>query len=230
MRGGSAPRRSPRSQLEDGTAGAVAPLLDHNGTLASLNHQGMQLLTGRELGDIAREHVLDYALANPGSTPGSYLRLADGSVAGAGKAGALSDLGWAGTDPASMNAATTQPVSLIFGAIEQGWLTQDQADAAYIAAARAARRMSSLPDARLSQALAGAGLDEHSIGKLTDRKNALPDQIQELWNTVYAGKGWTPPEVPVAKLTRGLHSGFSEPEFMDHVAAAKSFGVPAFFR
>ena len=33
----------------------------------------------------------------------------------------------------------------------------------------------------------------------------------------------------MAKISRGLHSGFSEPEFMDHVAAAKSFGVPAFF-
>ena len=173
--------------------------------------------------------MLDYALANPGSTPGSYLRLADGSIAGADKSGALSDLGWAGTDPAAMNDFTTQPVSLIFGAIEQGWLSQDQADAAYLAAAQAAQRMASLSDSRLSQALAAAGLDAHSIAQLTERKNTLPDQIAALWDGVYAAKGWTPPEVPVARLSRGLRSGFSEPEFMDHVAAAKSFGVPAFF-
>ena len=217
-----------QAALGDGTAGAVAPLLDHNGTLATLNHQGISLATGKELGDIAREHVLDYALANPGSTPGSYLRTADGGIVGTGKAGALSDLNWAGADPASMNAVTTQPVSLIFGAIAQGWLTQEQADRAYLAAVKTSRRMSSLPDARLAQSLAAAGLDQHSIAQLTDRKNALPDQIQALWDTAYATAGWTPPEVPVVKLTRGLHSGFS-PEHLDHVAAAKSFGVPAFF-
>ena len=110
--------------LEDGTAGAVSPLLDFEGTLAALNYQGISLATARELGDIAREHVLDYALANPGSTPGSYLRLADGSIVGADKSGALSDLGWDGADPAAMNDWSPPSRSaLIFAAISQGWLS-----------------------------------------------------------------------------------------------------------
>lgn len=42
------------------------------------------------------------------------------------------------------------------------------------------------------------------------------------------------PYIPEAKLPVGpngvqLHSGFSEPDYMDHVAASKSFGTPAFF-
>jgi hypothetical protein len=216
-------------KLEDGTAGAVIPLLDHNGTLAGLDAQGMKLLTGRQLGDIAREHVLDFALANPGSAPGSYLRLADGSVIGADKSAALTALEWAGTDPVMMNAHATQPVSLVLSAISQGWLDQEQAGAAYTAAIRAARRMAALPDSRMQQALAGVPATDAAVQQLVARKNALPGQIQAMWDQAFAARGWTPPEIPVAKLSRGLHSGFSEPEFMDHVAAAKSFGVPAFF-
>lgn len=50
--------------------------------------------------------------------------------------------------------------------------------------------------------------------------------------TPAAGTGL--PEIPQAKLgaTHGgvpLHSGFSEPDFMDHVHASKSFGTAAFF-
>jgi hypothetical protein len=213
--------------LEDGTDGAVAPLLKHDGTLALLPG-GIASLTDRELGDVAREHVLDYALANPGSTPGSYLWVS-GGIIGADKSSALSDLSWQGADPAGMNAQATQPVSLIFSAIADGSLSQDKAEAAYIAAVRAARRMAALSDSRLQSALSAAGLDKHSVSQLTDRKNALPDTIQAMWDGVFAQQGWAPPEVPAAKLSRGLRSGFSEPEFMDHVAAAKSHGVPAFF-
>ena len=155
--------------------------------------------------------------------------MSDGGVVGADKSSALSDLAWAGASQAGMSAATVQPVSQLFDAITSGSLGQDQADAAYVAAVRAARRMSALSDARVQSALASAGLDEHSIGQLIARKNALPDTIGALWGGVYVQQGWTPPEVPVAKISRGLHSGFSEPEFLDHVAAAKSFGVPAFF-
>lgn len=214
--------------LEDGTVGAIVPLLQPEGTLAFLP-AGIAGLTNRELGDVASEHVLDYALANPASTPGSYLRMADGSIIGTGKPLALVGLHWDGTDPAGMNSESVQPVSLIFAAIGDGTLSQDQADAAYLAAVRTARRMSALPDARL-QALLGSTIHSADIiTKLTDRKNELPAVIQGMWDGVYAARGWTPPPVPVSKITRGLHSGFSEPEFMDHVAAAKSFGVPAFF-
>src|SRR5215472_9056426 len=46
-------------------------------------------LTEREVSDIAREHVLDWMLDNPGSLPGTFYSMPDGSIVGAGKGQAL---------------------------------------------------------------------------------------------------------------------------------------------
>lgn len=212
----------------DKTKGTITPEVQPIGTLAHLPG-GIGSLTQRELTDIAREHVLDYALANPASTPGSYLRMADGSVISASKEDAYTNLTWAGDDRTGMNDWAKQPVSLAFDAIDNGTISKELVDGAYIGAVQAARRMAMLKDGRLAKTLEGTALTDKDIATLTERKNSLATKIQALWDSVYAKAGWTVPEVPEAKLSHGLHSGFSEPDFHPHVLAAKSFGVPAFF-
>lgn len=213
----------------DKTPGVITPQVQPDGTLAGLAHGTITGLTDRQLADIAREHLLDYALANHGSTPGSYLLMQDGSVIAASKEDAFGDLTWAGADLTGMNDWAKQPVSLILSAILGGKLSKDRADKLYVATIQAARRMALLSDGRLTAILKGTGLLESDVQGLLGRKNVLPADIQALWDSAFAKAGWTPPEVPEAKLSHGLHSGFSEPEFMNHVLGAKAFGVPAFF-
>lgn len=217
---------------KDGSAGAVTPLVEPEGTLAHLP-KGIGALTARELSDIAREHVLDYALANPLSTPGDYLRMADGSIVAADKHGAFANMLWQGANRTAMNDWAKQPVSLIFDAIispeAHGGIAKELTDKAYVAAVRSAQRMSSLSDSRMQSALKDAKLSGSDLAALLARKAGLADEIHNLWEDVYKQAGWELPPRPAEALTHGLHSGFSEPDYFPHVISAKSFGVPAFF-
>lgn len=214
----------------DKTPGVITPEQFPLSTLASAT--SVMDLEPREITDIAREHVLDWALANATSTPGHYLVMADGSVISASKEGAFKGWTWQGQHLDGLNDFAVQPVHMVLNGIMQKLLSKDTADAAYIAAVQAARRMAMLSDDRMKAALKGTGLEAGTgerLQVLLDRKNSLPADIQGLWDEAFAKAGWAPPEVPEAKLSHGLHSGFSEPDFFPHVLAAKSFGVPAFF-
>lgn len=225
--------KSPRAQLvkleADGTPGVVTDLVTPtDGTLAHLPG-GISSLSEKELADLAREHLFDHVVGNPSSTPGEYARVA-GGITGTGKDGAFTAfLTWSGLDAKTMNQVTVQPVSLLTKAIADGQLSKAQADAAYIAAIRAARRMAQTKESRLAAILNTAGLPMNTQLEVFQRVGTLADDAQKFWDQVYATKGWAPPEVPVNKLPLGLYSGFSEPGLIDHVMAAKAAGVPAFF-
>lgn len=225
--------RTPSSELvkleADGTPGVVSPELNPTGTLAYLPG-GVGSLTDRQLTDIAKENVLDYALANPTSTPGSYLLMGDGGVLATDRSDVFTGLQtWDALDPFLMNSSTKQPVSLIFDAMKNGDISKQQADDAYVSAVRAAKRMQSYKDDKYRGLLESVLHGSDVVDGLVERKNSLADSIDKLWSKAYEAAGWTKPEVPEAKLSHGLHSGFSEPEFAPHVLAAKSFGAPAFF-
>jgi hypothetical protein len=219
------------AKLEDsGKPGIITDEVKPTGSLDALPG-GLTSLENRQLADIAREHVLDYLLANPSSSAASMLILGGehGGIVSAGKPGAFSDLAWKGTDLAHLDDQFKQPVSLLFDSMKNGGIGQASADEAYVAAMRTAQRMSKLSDKRLAQALEGTGLDQAGVAALTARKNALADDIKSMWDQVYSALGWTPPEVPEAAISHGIHSGFQEVDSMEHLDAAKNAGVGFFF-
>jgi hypothetical protein len=224
--------RAPSAQaafLEaDHTPGVITQEVQPDGTLAHVQG-GMGSLSARELSDIAREHVLDQALANPHSTPGSYLRLADGSVIAADRGGAFSAPDWNGTDLAGMNAYAQHPVSKVLAAVASQSVLKEDADKAYAAAVRAARNVSKTPETAFRGAMEQAGVSPASQDAIVARLATLPDDVQGMWDKAYAQAGWTPPVVPQKALSHGLHSGFSELGFIEHAVSSKSNGVPAFF-
>lgn len=120
----------------------------------------------------------------------------------------------------------------LYDAIAAGQITQEAADKAYVNAIRTARRMAMVSDDRMRAILQDTfgHVKEHPrIQSIIARKNWLEPSFQSLWQQVYEKAGWQLPEVPAERLSHGLHSGFSEPSFFDHIMAGKNAGVPAFF-
>lgn len=213
-------------------------------------------LTQREVSDISREHVLDWALANDDGRASNFLRMPDGSIVGIDKGrawrnftGSLVDdwtkgdwNGLSGDHQADSNCALM--VTGLYNAIRDHSISKDVADKAYIDTVQRAQKMERLPDQRMHDVMAegiknrpGLHSDaerEAFIQHALNRKNSLSADFKDLWGRVYKDAGWTLPEVPDSKLSAGadgipLHSGFSDPDFMDHVTASKSYGTPAFF-
>lgn len=224
--------RTPKAEYakieSDGTPGVITDEVKQASTL-DLLPGGLTSLEDRQLAGIAKEHVLDYLLANPTSSAASYLIMGDKAIVSAGKPGAFSDLGWKGADLAHLNDKMKQPVSLLFDAMKNGGVSKASADEAYIAAVRASQRMAKLGDSRFAGALSGTGLSGADITALTARKNALVEDITGLWDSVYGQLGWTPPEVPKAALEGGAHAGFDEVDLYEHLAKAQGHGVVTFF-
>ena len=203
-------------------------------------------LTPAQVSDIAREHLLDWALDNDDGRASNFLRMPDGSITGIDKGRAWASFGhWKGlSGDHQADERSAQVVTQLYAAIRGHQISQDTADAAYISAIQRARRMQRLPDAQmravLEQAFAnrttfGApGTKEALIQEAIGRKNSLEKDFTDLWQRVYNDAGWQLPEVPEQKLPTladgtVLHSGFTEPDFIDHVKGSKSYGVPAFF-
>jgi hypothetical protein len=192
-------------------------------------------LTERQVQDIAREHVLNWALDNPTSVPGTYYAMPDGSIVGGMKTDALmGTLGsWKGLDiTGQADLPAGQLSSQLYDAIMNHQVSRALADKAYIAAMRAASRISKTKDERIAstlapwQAVKPGALD---LAGIQERIHGLPADFQKLWENVYVKAGWKLPPVPKEQLRFGTHSGFSEEGFFDHVMASKSYGASAFF-
>lgn len=202
--------------------------------------------TQREVSDIAREHLLDWAIDNNDARASNFLRMPDGSIIGIDKGRAWFSFGsWDGLSGGkAADSQSAQVSTMLYNAIRNHDISKDVADKAYIDVIQRARKMERLSDDRMRSLLEEAFSKRKTFGKpktkaaliqaSIDRKNQLSQDFQGLWSKVYQDAGWTLPEVPEQKLTLNkqgvqLHSGFSEPDFMDHVAASKSAGVHAFF-
>lgn len=226
--------RTHLAQLEDGTHGALTQRLSHASTLADVpgspGKTDFGQLSPGEIRDIAREHVLAWALDNPTSTPGEYLRTSDGRIVNSDTTGALQDFGkWNGlAGDAKANGPAVQPSTALYDAIRNHQVSKEVADNAYAGAIQAARRMQMMPEGRIHDLL-DASFGAKLAQQVADRKATLATDVDKMWDKVYKDAGWTKPEVASEALPHGLHSGFSEPTFFNHVMAGKSFGVPAFF-
>lgn len=201
--------------------------------------------TDRQLQDVAKEHVLDWALDNPDGRAANMLHMPDGSIVGIDKEHAWRNFGkWNGvTGDEKADTFSKLVATQLYNAVRNHQVSKESADAAYKAVIYQARRMQQLPDARMAKILEdglkertdfqdyGKGVKGRSnyIDAIINRKQGLEQDFQKLWAGVYKDAGWKLPEVPQNKLSHGLHSGFSEPTFFDHVVASKSHGVPAFF-
>jgi hypothetical protein len=228
--------RSQQAELEDGTPGLVTDKPDVTGPLAGKSIAG---LTPKQVAGVAKEHVLDWVLASPFGHAGNLLLTSDGGVISAFKPEATEHLGWdglAGNDEADEHAKLA--ITQVFDAIRSHEMPQPVADEAATAAIKTARRMAQMQDYRLAGYLIAArgetpetasSATKELVGALVTRKATLGEDIEDLWHRVYEDAGWKPPEIPKEALPYGLHSGFSEPSYFDHVMAAKSFGAPAFF-
>jgi hypothetical protein len=211
-------------------------------------------LSQREISDVAREHLLDWALANDDNRASNMMRMPDGSIVGIDKGRAWRNMhtvtdswvkddwdGLSGDEKANSNAYLV--VTGLYNAIRDHTVSKATADQAFLDVMQRAQRMQKLPDDRVrdivSQGIANRPkLDDAGRAQLAqavvDRKNGLAADFQDLWGRVYKDAGWTLPEVPQFALSESpqgvqLHSGFSEPDFLDDVAASKSYGTPAFF-
>lgn len=211
-------------------------------------------LSQREISDIAREHLLDWALANDDNRASNMMRMPDGSIVGIDKGRAWRNMhtvtdswvkddwdGLAGDEKANSNAYLV--VTGLYNAIRDHTVSKATADQAFLDVMQRAQRMQKLPDDRVrdivSQAIANRPkLTEDDrqqlVQAVVDRKNGLASDFQGVWGKVYKDAGWTLPEVPQFALSESpqgvqLHSGFSEPDFLDDVTASKSYGTPAFF-
>lgn len=205
-----------------------------------------QEFSAKQVSDIAREHVLDWALDNNDARASNFLVMPDGSVIGIDKGAAWKNFGkWNGLAGDSKADVQSRQVStMLYDAIRAHEIGKDTADQAYIAAIQRAQKMQKLGDDHMRSVLEAAfakrtdfgnpGSREALIQASIDRKNSLAADFGKMWEKIYKQAGWTLPEVPEAKLPLNkqgvqLHSGFSDADFFEHVAATKSAGTHAFF-
>lgn len=260
--------KTPKSELMDfnGHYGQAQQKLDNVGDMTFGQQLGFydrpsidwSQMTQRQVSDIGREHLLDWALANDDDRASNLLRTPEGGIVGIDKGRAYRNLGfhqhggdsyakgdWQGLDGgkgADSNAALIS--TQMFDAMRDHSIGKDVADKAFIDTMQRAQKMQRLPDDRMREVLLdgiknrpglSSDADRQAFAQLAiDRKNGLADDMQHLWGKVYKDAGWTLPEVPESKLPEGaggarLYSGFSDPEFTDAVKASKSYGTPAFF-
>lgn len=204
-------------------------------------------LTQRQLSDVAREHVLDWALDNDDARASNFLQMPDGSVVGIDKGRSWADFGhWNGlAGDERMDERSAQLVTQLYQAVRDHKFSKDTADQTFIDVMHRAQKMQHMTDERLRDMLDTAfahrtqyagqySTKAELVQAAIDRKNGLAKDFNKLWAGVYKDAGWKLPEVPEPKLpeTRKgdqLYSGFSDPELLDHVNTVTVAGVPAFF-
>jgi hypothetical protein len=203
-------------------------------------------LSQREVSDIAREHILDWALDNDDGRASNFLRMPDGSVVGIDKGRAWANFGvWNGlAGDYQADERSAQVSTALYDAIRSHSVSKELADKAFLDVMQRAGKMERLSDGRMTSMLEQAfasrtkfgapGSKEALIQAAIDRKNSLSKDFQDLWSRVYQDAGWELPEIPESKLPETLsgnkiHSGFSDPDFWDSVHDAKSKGKFAFF-
>lgn len=202
--------------------------------------------TAKQVSDIASEHVFDWAIDNNDARASNFLVMPDKSVIGIDKGAAWKNFGkWDGlSGDKKADIQSRQVSTALYDAIRAHTISKDVADKAYVSAIQRARKMEKLSDDSMRTILEGAfahrtdfgapGSKEALIKASIDRKNKLSSDFDKLWGKVYKDAGWKLPEVPEQKLPLNkqgvqLHSGFSDHDFLEHVAGTKSAGTHAFF-
>lgn len=186
-------------------------------------------LTPVQIADIGNEHMLDWFLDNDDTKGDNAKILPNGRIVGIDKGRALKHFGaWQGlSGDSSMNSNANTIYSQLFDAIRGGKMKKEDVDAAYLAIQKKAEKMAKVSDSRIEAMLAEGmvnreqwdisySIDGKPVSKnlagltsaVLDRKNRLPEQIEEMWSKVYkqAGYGDLPekPNNPLGDVISGL--------------------------
>ena len=218
-------------------------------------------LSPKQLGQLAASHVLDWFIDNDDSHSENILIGNGGEIIGIDKARGFLQYGhWHGLDvdnPDSLNINTKDSetgAAVVYAdmihAIKDGKFSQEQMDAAYKDAIKAAKRIFKSTDAYIENYVRKATESrtnwevpdyatdwptlfdtptnqDELVAAVLARKAALVDDIEEMWAKLYFASGHTKPEKPNKALGEGTQSGWNEPDLMEHVANAKVWGAGA---
>lgn len=223
-----------------------------------LDGSGVDLttLTDKQLGQLAAEHVLDWALDNDDAHEQNMLITPSGDLIGIDKGRGLFVYGnWnglAGDTGAHTNMLPGHALAYtpLYDGIRNGTITKEQADAAYMAALKAAQRIKKSDNGAVS-ALIQAGVANRTkwaapgymthfdhtqapknaddlVQAVLNRKDKIDQQITEMWQKIYsqAGLGDLPKPPPYVLGEQHL-SGWQEPHTFQKVAETKIWGSSA---
>jgi hypothetical protein len=212
-----------------------------------LNGVPVSSLNSSQIQDLAKEHLLDWALDNDDSWGANLLMLKNGSIVGIDKGRAFVGIGhWNGLT-ADSNAHVHMPLVYtdLYNAIANKSISQDDANAAYFAVMKQARKMQTLSDSRMTEILEagfknrknwsiGGGPDskEGAIAAALARKNNLVEDMETLWGNVFKKAGYDKPEKPDNVVTNAddqdIHLGIT-PAALQQAKDNGSYGASVFF-
>lgn len=212
-----------------------------------LNGVSMSDLTTSQVQDLAKEHLLDWALDNDDSWGANLLMLKNGSIVGIDKGRAFVGVGhWNGLSGDS-SAHVHMPLVYtdMYNAIASKKISQDDANAAYFAVMKQARKMEKLSDERMAEILeegfknrknwtvgGGPTSKEGAIKAAIERKNSLVSDMEGLWSKVFERAGYEKPEAPKGVISnpddQDIHLGIT-PAVIQQAKDNGSYGASAFF-
>lgn len=214
------------------------------GAVGDLVNFDMSTLTAKQIADIGKEHLLDWFLDNDDTHHENIKILPDGSLVGIDKGRAFKHFGkWQGLDPDSMNTNTNTVYSKLFNAVKSGKLSKEDVDKAYLQIQKRAQMMAKVSDEKISDMLA-KGMEKRKIwdvsykidGKnvpnnlqgltaaVLDRKNKLPQQIEEMWSKIYKDAGYGDLPEPSVSDIEGVTTGLMHEDFHAQAIKAKAAG------
>jgi hypothetical protein len=245
---------TPNSELytsEEGEYGQLQEFKASIGDFRGPDGSGVDFatLTDKQLGQLSAEHVLDWILDNDDTHSANVLIGEDGNLVGIDKGRGFYVYGnwdgFSGTTSADTNAALVY--TRLYNAIRSGKLTKEQADAAYLGALKAAKRIQkSDPTFTIAQIMEGTKNRkkwsppgymthfDHSqapqnaeqlVQAFLDRKAGLVDDVEKLWSGIYEKAGMTLPEPPTKVLGEDHLSGWEEPDLDAKVTATQHWGA-----
>lgn len=200
-------------------------------------------LTGAQVGDIASEHVLDWMLDNDDTKGDNALITPDGKIVGIDKGRTFVSYGhWDGLNPNGMNTNAHTVFSRMFHDIEDGKISKEVADAAYLKMQKRIKRIMKSDAEMLSSMVTDAmknrdkgykvpySIDGKQVPQtlegllmaIEDRKSRLDTDFENLWAKTYKKAGYGDlPEVPL-KAVDGIISGFSDPDLAPDILKAQT--------
>jgi hypothetical protein len=230
----------------NGTRGQLQSDVGGIGTLHGAKYGS---LSAKTLGDIAKEHVLDWFLDNDDTKGDNVTLWSDGTVVGIDKGRAWKHFGaWSGlSGDDSMNSNADTIYARMFTAMRDGKITKENADAAYVAMQKQIARIGKVQDSRVT-AILQDGMKSRPSFSLTysidgkelpntfeglnaavlDRKSHLAEDFENMWKGVYADAGYGDlPEIPEHPLGDEIASGLDSSILHDKVFETKVFGTTA---
>lgn len=206
-------------------------------------------LNNKQIGQVAAEHVLDWMLDNDDTHEANLLLTPDGSVVGLDKGRAFKAYGqWYGVTGDGY-ADTNAPLAYtrMYDDIKTGKMSKEQAAAAYFAAIRVATKIQKSDSEPVIQMIKdgvknrpdwdvpdyvthfdhdGAPKNtEELINDFLKRKEALVEQIEEMWQKIFAQAGMETPEKPSNTLPEDQVFGLTDPKLMETAKEMKAWGA-----